>query len=296
MAATDFATLQSQAKPVFYRAIATAALNKKDGATAVKNFKLGLAGVPVADTTKPGPLLQDTYELGYAYYQSTPPDFVNCTWYASRAAAFAPEPYKTTMLSLAKFCYKKYHGADDGYEAVTAAVQTNLDPPSGFTIKPAPSPADIVANVIATTPDLSTLAVSDKEFILTNGKPEDAAKVWDTIKGKSYQIDGVVIESTPTVLKLAVSDDAVQSKTADFTVNMAAPDDTKKTPAQAAAAKKLADDIAAATAVGQKVNVSGTYASYTPNPIMIIMSDGAVVLPKKTPAKPTAAHHPAPHR
>src|SRR5258708_40360387 len=38
MSATDFATLQSQAKAVFYRAIGTAALNKKDAATAVTNF------------------------------------------------------------------------------------------------------------------------------------------------------------------------------------------------------------------------------------------------------------------
>ena len=42
MSATDFATLQGQAKPVFYRAIATAALNKKDAATAVTNFKQGI--------------------------------------------------------------------------------------------------------------------------------------------------------------------------------------------------------------------------------------------------------------
>jgi len=297
MSATDFNTLQSQAKPVFYRAIATAALNKKDAATAVTNFKLALQSVPVADTTKPGPLLQDTYTLGQAYYQMTPPDYVNCTWYASRAAAFAPEPYKSQMLPLAKFCYKKYHGADDGYDAVLTASQASLDPPADFKIKPAPSPADIVANVIATTPDLSTLAISDKEFILANGKPEDAAKVWDTIKGKSNQFpDALVIESSPTVLKVAISEDAVQSKTADFTFNMKAPDTDKLTPAQAAAAKKTADAVAAATAVGSKVTLTGTYASYTPNPIMITMSDGEVVLAKKTPAKPTATHRPAPHR
>src|SRR5258707_8247032 len=53
MSPADFATLQNQAKPVFYRAIGTAALNKKDGATAVKNFKLGLAAVPVAGSAKP---------------------------------------------------------------------------------------------------------------------------------------------------------------------------------------------------------------------------------------------------
>ena len=41
------------------------------------------------------------------------------------------------------------------------------------------------------------------------------------------------------------------------------------------------------------MTLSGTFDSYTPKPLMIIMSDGAVVLPKKTPAKPTPAHHPA---
>ena len=311
MSASDFTTLQSQAKPVFYRAIATAALNKKDAATAITNLKLELASVPVADTSKPGPILTDTYQLGQAYYQSTPPDYVNCTWYATRAAAFAPEPYKSQMLPLAKFCYKKYHGADDGYDAVAAAVQTNLNPPADFKIKPAPSPADIVANVIATTPDLSVLAISDKEFILANGKPEDAAKVWDTIKGKSVQLpDVLVIESSPTVIKAAVSDDAVQSKTADFIFNITpvappAEPSAKATPAQKAAYKKAvadaeknAADVATATAVGSKVTLTGTYASYTTNPIMITMSDGAVVLPKKTPAKAPArapVHHTAPH-
>jgi hypothetical protein len=63
-----------------------------------------------------------------------------------------------------------------------------------------------------------------------------------------------------------------------------------------AAAKKLADEIAAATAPGQKVTLSGTFDSYTPKPLMIIMSDGAVVLPKKTTAKPTPTHRPAPHK
>ena len=82
-----------------------------------------LASVPVADTTKPGPLLQDTYILGSAYYQSTPPDLINCAWYAARAAAFAPEPYKSQMMPLAKYCFKKYHGADDGFDALVAAAQ-----------------------------------------------------------------------------------------------------------------------------------------------------------------------------
>jgi hypothetical protein len=291
MSEADFSKLKSATYPVFYGAIATAALNKKDAATAVTNFKQELASVSEDATKTPGPLLQDTYTLGFAYSQIAPPDYVNCTWYASRAASLAPEPYKTQMLPLGKYCYKKYHGADDGYDVVLTAASASLNPPAGFTIKPAPSPADIVANVIATTPDLSTLAVSDKEFILTNGKPDDAAKVWDLLKGKSVQLpDVLIIESSPTVLKVAVSDDAVQSKTADFTFNLA-PLDEGKTPAQVAAAKKTADAITAATAAGSKVTLTGTYASYTTNPTMITMSDGAVVLPKaKAPAKPPVHH------
>ena len=275
MSDADFAKVKDAATPVFDSAIGAAALNKKDTATAITEYKAELSSVPVAQTQTPGPLLQDTFILGQAYYQSNPPDYVNCTWYATRAAAFAPEPYKSQMLPLAKFCYKKYHGGDDGYDAVTAAVQTNLVPPADFKIKPAPSPADIVAQVISSTPDLSTLAISDKEFILANGKPEDAAKVWDTMKGKSVQFpDSTVIAISDTALQVAVSDDAVQSKTADFTFQLTAP---LKTP----------------PAVGAKVTVSGTYASFTPSPIQITMSDGAIVEPKKTPAK-APVHHTAP--
>jgi hypothetical protein len=301
-AAMDDATFtkaKSGAAPYFYSAIATAALNKKDMPTAIDNFKKELASVPEDQTKIPGALLTDTYLLATAYYQSAPPDLINCTWYASRAAAFAPEPYKTQMMPLAKFCYKKYHGADDGYDTVLTASQASLNPPATLAIKPAPTPASIVDNVIATTPDLGTLAVSDKEFILQNGTPEQAAKVWDTVKGKSVQLpDVVVIAVKDNSVQVAVSDDAVQSKTADFTFNLKAPDDAgaKPTPAQAAAAKKEAADKAALLTVGNKVTLTGTYDSFTPKPIMIIMSDGDVVLPKKTPAKPAPVHHTAPHK
>ncbi len=269
MSDADFDTLKKGVTPTFYSAIATAALAKKDTATAITNYKSELSSVPVDQTTKPGPLLQDTYQLGIAYYQSTPPDFVNCTWYTSRAAAFAPDPYKTEFLKVANYCYKKYHGGSDGYDAVTAAVQTNLDPPSTFTIKPAPSPADIVAQVIASTPDLATLAIGDKEFILANGKPEDAAKVWDLIKGKTVEVpEATVVTVSDTAITASVSEDAVQSKTADFTFNLKEP---LKTP----------------PAVGDKIKITGTYDSYTPSPIMIIMSDGEIVPPKaaKAPVK-----------
>lgn len=321
----DFDKLKQSVTPSLYGAIAADAANKKDMKTAITNYTEELKAAPQAATTTPGPVLQDTYYLGLAYYQSTPPDYLNCSWFTSRAAAFAPEPYKTEFLKVATYCYKKYHGNADGYDAITTAVQASLFPPANLsaTVKPAPSPADIVAQVIASTPDLSTLAISDKEFILQNGKPEDAAKVWDTIKGKSVQLpDVTVVSATESSIQASVSDDAVQSKTADFTFNMK-------------------DPLKTVPAPGTKVTLSGTYSSYTiggetrgtaaesstaapatpasgattpppagtatpaapaatapaatpaaaPGPVMIIMSDAALIEPKAPARKPAATHH-----
>lgn len=319
MSDADFEKMKTGVTPGLYGALADDAVLKKDMKTAVTDYTAELKAAPAASTTTPGPILQDTYQLGLAYYQSTPPDYLNCTWFSSRAAAFAPEPYKTEFLKLATYCYKRYHGSADGYDAITTAVQSSLFPPANLstTIKPAPSPADIVAQVISSTPDLGTLAVSDKEFILQNGKPEDAAKVWDTIKGKSVQLpDVTVVAATDSSIQASVSDDAVASKTADFTFNMKEPLKTIPTP-------------------GTKITLSGTYASYTvggvapageaaaapaapastpaatptpaaaapapapaapaaapaagaaPGPVVIVMSDGAIVEPKK----PTAPVH-----
>ena len=308
MSDPDFTALKGNFYPTFYSAIGYAAFIKKDATTAIDNYKKELAFVPIEVTKTPGAVLQDTFYLGGAYMQAAPADYLSCAFYASRAVAYAPDNYKAIMSPTAKYCYRKYHGADDGYDAVLAAATANLNPPANFssTIKPAPTPADIVTQVIATTPDLGTLAVGDKEFILQNGTPEQAAKVWDLLKGKSYQIDGTVIAATATQIQLAVSDDAKQSKVTDFTINLAPTEDSadkKLTPLQAKAAKAKADALAAATAVGATATVAGTYDSFTPNPIMIIMKDGEVILPKaaapkaapKPAAKPAAAgaHHAA---
>ncbi|MGO4515128.1 hypothetical protein AB4Y89_05005 [Terriglobus sp. 2YAB30_2] len=270
-----------QATPYLYSAIASAALNKKDTATAIDNYKKELAAVPVEQTATPGPFLQDTFFLGLAYLQSTPPDYVNCTWYTTRFVEIAPEPYKSQYAPTAKYCYTKYHGKADGYETVQAAVKSSLNPPADFKIDPAPSPADIVAQTISSTPDLSTLALSDREFILAYGKKEDADKMWAVLQGKDVKIpDVVVVEATGSVIKGSVSDDAVQSKAADFTFNLKEP-------------------LTKVPAVGDKIVIAGTYDSYTQSPgqavpVMIIMKDAMVEAPKKTPAKPAAkapVHH-----
>jgi hypothetical protein len=306
MTDTDFKALQTNGPPLFYSTIGEDALNKKDTATAIDTYKKELAFVPLAQTQTPGSVLQDIFELAFAYYESTPPDLLDCAFYASRVVTYAPDNLKAQYAPTATYCYKTFHGDTTGYDTFSAAAAANLNPPDGLfaSVKPKPTPADIINGVFATTPDLAVLAPDDREFILQNGTPDQAAKAWESVKGKSAQFpDVLVIASTPTQIQVAISGGAVQSKTADFTFNLTPPDplpDLKDhaTPAEKLAYKKkkdaadkLAADTAAAAAVGNKITISGTYDSFTPNPIMITMSDGEVVLPKAAPAKP-AAHHP----
>jgi hypothetical protein len=273
MDADSFAKLKAATAPTFLSAIADDDLAKKDNAGAITALKTEIDGAP--DQTKvASPVLQDVYTLAQAYYTSTPPDYLNCAWYATRAAAFAPDAYKPTIQPLATYCYKKYHGNADGYAAMQTAVQTNLDYPSSLVVTPAPKPEDLVHNLIATTPDLATLALGDKETALQFGTKEDADKVFDSVKGKSVEFPGVtVVSATADQLVLMVSDDANASKMPDFTVMMKEP-------------------LKTVPAVGDKITVDGTYASYTSNPLMITMSDGFIVEPKKPAAKPPVRRRP----
>ncbi len=272
----EFNTLKQRASPTFESAIADDDLAKKDNAGAITALQAELKGADPKQLTTVGPVLQDEYTLANAYYTSTPPDYLNCAFYAARAGQYAPAPVNTQIQQLATYCFTKYHGSADGFPAFQTTAQSAVTPPDNLatTVTPAPKPEDMVKNLISTTPDLATLALSDKEFVLQYGQAADADKVFDTIKGKSVEIPGaIVVAATADQLQVAVSDDAKQSKTADFTFNMKAP---------------LTGTL---PAVSSTVTLSGTYTSYTQTPLMIVMSDAAVVTPKKAaPARTTTRH------
>ncbi len=264
MSDADFTALKGKTTQVFDSAIADDDQAKKDYPSEITVLKAELAAVDPAQTQTVGPVLQDEFSLANAYYQSTPPDYLDCAFYAARTESFAPTAQQANIHQLGNYCYTKYHGTADGYANLQTTAKANLTPPADLatTVTPAPKPEDIVKNLIATTPNLATLALSDKEFVLQYGQPADADKVFDTIKGKAVTIPGTVIAATADQLQMAVSTDSIQAKTADFTFAM-------KTP------------LTTVPAVGAKINVQGTYASYTQSPLMITMSDGAVVEPKK---------------
>jgi hypothetical protein len=274
MADADYQKLKTATAPIFNSAIAQDDANKKDFAGAIAAYTNELKAYPDPAQTQAGPGLNDTYLLGQAYAQQTPPDLKNAAWFLTRAAQFAPAQAKPQIEAAAEYFYKKYHGSMDGYPAVQALAKANLFPPPDYNptaAPPPPSPADLAAQTVASTPDLKTLSLADKEFILFNGKPEDAQKVWDTMKGTRVQVPGTVISATADSVQVAVTEDNKQSKKADFTINM-------KTP------------LKAVPAIGATVSYDATFDSYTPNPPMITLAEGEP--PAKAPAarRHTAAH------
>jgi hypothetical protein len=274
MADADYQKLKTATAPIFNSAIAQDDANKKDFAGAIAAYNSELKAYPDPTMTQAGPGLNDTYLLGQAYAQQTPPDLKNAAWFLTRAAQFAPAQAKPQIEAAAEYFYKKYHGSMDGYPAVQALAKANLFPPADYNpsaAPPPPSPADLAAQTVASTPDLKTLSLADKEFILFNGKPEDAQKVWDTMKGTRVQVPGTVISATADSVQVAVTEDNKQSKKADFTINM-------KTP------------LKVVPVIGATVSYDATFDSYTPNPPMITLADG------EPPAKAPAAHrHTAAH-
>ncbi len=269
MAEADYQKLKTATAPIFDSAIAQDDANKKDYSGAIAAYTNELKAYPSEAQTESGPGLNDTYLLGQAYAQQTPPDQKNAAWFFTRAAQFAPPQAKPQIEAAAEYFYKKYHGSLDGYPAVQALAKTNLFPPAEYNPTPAPpppSPADLAAQTVASTPDLKTLSLADKEFILFNGKPDDAQKVWDTMKGNRVQVPGMVISATADSVQLAVTEDNKQSKKADFTINM-------KTP------------LKVVPVIGANVTYDATFDSYTPTPPMITLNDGA------PPPKAPAAHH-----
>src|ERR1700761_1657755 len=162
----SFNTFKGSAVPALYSVVGFAALNKKDSPTAIDAYKKEIAAAPADATKTPGTVLQDIYFLAVASLQSTPPALLNCAFYASRVVAYAPDALKPQFAPTAKYCYKKYHDTDDGYDAFAASAKDNLNPPDGLFagIKPALTPAEKIHQIIATTPDLATLATSDKEM------------------------------------------------------------------------------------------------------------------------------------
>jgi hypothetical protein len=290
----DWKKLTAGTYPSFHSAIALAdILSKKDVKAAIDEYRTELMLYPLASTTG-GPALVDTLQLAEAYAKPDARDMVLAVWFYARAWNFAPPAYKAQIAPKMEYWYKRYHGKlDSGLDDIKAAAAQSLFKPDDVKIKAAPTPAEIAHDAL-TSGDPAKLGLEDREFILANGVQADVDTIWALMKGQTTPVPGIVIEASTTVIKVAVTGDAKENKTADFIVNLKKPLDEKDVPVAGTEFKAQ-----------PAAELDGTIDSFTPVPAtatrpataQIVVIDGFIQAEKKkavAPAhKPGPAHHAA---
>jgi hypothetical protein len=263
----DFAKQKTQFTAIMEAVAGFSALQLKDYASAQKHERAAVEADPNN--------VENVYALATALLPpSTPADEVTGLFFIARAVNLVTDPTgKEQVRKFGHNKYMRYHGGEDGWtDLLTLTASTPL-PPSGFTIKPAPTPAEQAhAMVIATDP--TKMDFGQLEFILSNGSQADQDLVWNAIKGKAIALQGTVIKATTNEFDIAGSLDDIDAKKADITLTFEAPVPAKLIPKE-----------------GATQDFQGEPASYTSSPFMMTMEKGMLPKPKVAP-KPPLRHKP----
>jgi hypothetical protein len=271
----DFGKMKDQMAGIFNAAIGISDLTDKDYDGARKTLRIAADLNPTDFSV--------VYPLALAYAGPTPPDpkfppdSLNSIWYATRASIVAPTPqYQQQIEKYAKNQYLKYHCADDGWTDLLAQAKATPAEPANFAVKPCPTPPEQAHNMVtATAPEKMDFGIW--EFVLANGSQADQDTVWNAIKGKPVQMQGVVIKATATEFDIAGSSDDIDAKKADITLTFEEKVPLKLIPKE-----------------GASLDFQGEPASYTPNPFMMTMEKGKLLkAAAPTPVKKAPAHKPA---
>jgi tetratricopeptide (TPR) repeat protein len=245
----DWKKLTDVTYPSYHSAIALDFVNsKKDYKAAIAEYKKELMMYP-PEQTKTGQGMIDTLQLAETYAKpGESRDEVQAVWFYARAWNFFPPAYKAQIAPKLEYWYKRYHGGLDGLDAIKTAAAASLFKPESVDVKAAPTPPEIVHNVLASTPDLTKLNLEDKEFILANGSKEDAQKLWIVLQNQPTPVPGLVMDASATVLKITATPTVATAKAKDYIVKLATPVACASAPAAPAAAggvKAMQDFITA---------------------------------------------------
>lgn len=266
MSDADFQKLKNEMGGIFNSAVGIAALQDKD-------FKTSATDLRAAAEVSPNDF-SIVYPLALAYLSQQPPDAVNGSWFAARAANIAPQPQlKAQIEKYGKSQYTHYHGSDQGWTDLMAQAATTPLPPAGFTVTQyvPPTPAQQAADLVKNK-KVEDMSFAEWQLVLSEGSPDDADKVWSVLKGKPLQMQAHVIEVTSAEnLKLAGSQDDIDGKRADIDLTMTA-----------AIPKTLLPKV------DTDFQFEGTPVSYVAKPFMMTMKDGALL--RKAPARQAPAH------
>jgi tetratricopeptide (TPR) repeat protein len=262
----DWKKLKTQTAVIFNGAAGMAAYSAKDYGKAQQDLRASVE----ADPTN----LRDVYPLALAYMAagSTEKD-VDGLFFIARASNLAQGAGKAQIAKFGQSKYAKYHGSDEGWNDLVAKTATTTLPPADFTITKyvPPTPAQQAHDIMASK-KIEEMSFAEWQLVLSEGSPEDAEKVWTTLKGKPLQMVAHIlsIDATGKVTKmtLAGSSDDVDAKRADIDLTMAAAIPKAQMP------KEDTD-----------LQFEGTPVSYVAKPFVMTMNEGALLV-KAAPKKP----------
>ncbi|MFZ1919827.1 MAG: hypothetical protein WAU58_19810 [Terriglobales bacterium] len=269
----DFQKLKTQTAVIFNGASGVAAYQVKDYGKAQQRLRAAVDADPKN--------LVNVYTLARAYLEPGPTEKdIDGLFYIARSANLAQGSGKDQIAKYGKSKYTKYHGSDEGWNDLMAKAATATDP-TGITITQyvPPTPAQQAHDIMASK-KIEEMSFAEWQLVLSEGTPEDADKVWTTLKGKPLQMVAhiLTIDTTGKLTKmtLAGSSDDVDAKRADIDLTMAAALPKKDVP------KEDTD-----------FQFEGTPVSYVAKPFVMTMNEGALLV--KAAPKPPVHKKPAAH-
>jgi len=259
----DFKKLRDQMADIFSGAAGFAALKAKDYATA-RGYYLKSVSIDSAN-------MQDVYQLAIVDLQASPLE-VDGFWYIAKAIHLAgaqkDQTAQENITNYGQAKYRRYHGSNDGWDALVAAVASQTAPPDGFaaTIKRAPTPAELAVKAVREN-DPASLSFSDYEYVLSyrDASPDNAAaakKVWDTIQAK--QKNGTV--------RLALTVKVIEYD-GKLTIQAALTDENQKAN-KADLEIALKEPLKVPVVAGSQAKITGVLSDYKLSPFLFLMKDG----------------------
>ncbi|MGA9527817.1 MAG: hypothetical protein WBS24_06860 [Terriglobales bacterium] len=262
----DWQKLKAQTNGIFNNAAGMSAYAAKDYANAAKYLRAAVEADPSN--------LTEVYYLGLSDLAPGPSENdVEGLFYIARASNLQTGAGKAQIADFGRKKYKNYHGTEDGWNDVLALAATATKPPDNFTIAKyvPPTPAQQAHDLMASK-KIEEMSFAEWQLVLSEGSPEDAEKVWATLKGKPLQMVAHLMSiDSPKQLKLAGSSDDIDAKRADIDVTMAAAIPAKIMP------KEDTD-----------IQFEGTPVSYEAKPFVMTMTEGALLV--KAAPKPSPTH------
>ena len=255
----DKVRARDQMTAIFNGALGYRSLTHKDY-VAAKSFYIAALKAEPDD-------LSNAYQLAIADLQSRPVDPAGF-WWAARAYDLAGAgkngAAQTGIAAFARPSYHNYHGGDDGWDQIVAGAATLAAPPVGFTVAPAPTPAEIAVKAVADN-DPKTMSFSDWEFVLAlrDASPANrgaADRVWAAIEALQannvkLKLQVKVIAATTNGFDGALTDENQKADHADLRVTLTTP-----------SAKPLSP--------GALISVVGRLTGYTPQPFRFTFASG----------------------